>query len=180
MILDSQQLRQLWTIPPLCVKLEWWLQIRLWKRSWLWSRTSKSRSHPNTWQRESCKSRYHWRHCMPSKQGRCMEERQSELMLLNWLKSVQKQIYRSNMLLQLLLSDLNPALLTLHLRLPLSYTICFNVLLDLDAQAFAEGNRFDWLHMMINHQKRLAIRCFPSFCFKKIPKPFIWLQNHYY
>ena len=47
------------------------------------------------------------------------------------------------MLLQLLLTYLNPARLTRHLRLPLSYTICFNLLLDLDAQAFAEGNRFN-------------------------------------
>ena len=47
------------------------------------------------------------------------------------------------MLLQLLLTYLNPARLTLHLRLLLSYTICFNVLLDLDAQAFEEGNRLN-------------------------------------
>ena len=80
---------------------------------------------------------------MPSKQDQCMEERQSELMLLNSLKSVQKQIYRSNMLLQLLFTYLNPARLTRHLSLPLSYTIYFNLLLDLDAQAFAEGNRFN-------------------------------------
>ena len=47
------------------------------------------------------------------------------------------------MLLQLLFTYLNPARLTRHLSLPLSYTICFNLLLDLDAQAFAEGNRFN-------------------------------------